>query len=97
MCEQLRSVCAAHGITAPESAGIDELITLLEGRSEAIMAIGMKGKLQNGKEAFVGLEDPKEKELKRLTAEGHEGEDDEEDGESDGEYKAEEEEEKDDD
>ena len=33
---ELRGVCAAHGITPPAGAGVDELISLLEGRSEAL-------------------------------------------------------------
>ena len=33
---QLRGVCAAHGLTPPADAGVDELIAMLEGRSEAI-------------------------------------------------------------
>ena len=74
--EQLRGVCAAHGMAAPEGAGVDELVALLEGRSEAHLA------LEGG-----GLEPP-EADAKRLThREGEEGAEGEEDEEGDGEWK----------
>ena len=36
---QLRDVCAAHGLVPPVHASTDELIALLEGRSEALMRL----------------------------------------------------------
>eukprot|EP00316_Scyphosphaera_apsteinii_P000266 CAMPEP_0119332876 /NCGR_PEP_ID=MMETSP1333-20130426/83811_1 /TAXON_ID=418940 /ORGANISM="Scyphosphaera apsteinii, Strain RCC1455" /LENGTH=652 /DNA_ID=CAMNT_0007342791 /DNA_START=3 /DNA_END=1961 /DNA_ORIENTATION=+ len=36
---QLRSVCAAHGLVPPENSGVQELISLLESRSDAYTAI----------------------------------------------------------